>query len=151
MDQLVSFHKKLINNTMESNNSRSHSTSQTKKNPTTIKTHLTQIRNQIQVLMLKLRLIQTLLSEKLVETTKPGTMPIFPESHISLMPRTPPQLSDNPPTDGKEMLNTLDQPNLLLQREDQTHLLLLKSKSTQMDQLVSCHKKLINSMMVFNN
>ena len=89
MDQPVLFHKKLINNTMVFNNSRNHSTSKIKKNLMITRIDLTQIKNQIQVLTLKLRLIQTLLSEKLVEITKPGTMPTFQESHISLMPKTP--------------------------------------------------------------
>jgi hypothetical protein len=89
MDQLVLFHKKLINNMMESNNSRNHSTSKIKKNLMTTRIHSTQIRNQIQVLMLKLKLIQTLLLEKLEETTKLGTMLTFQVSHILLMLKTP--------------------------------------------------------------
>jgi hypothetical protein len=70
------------------NNSRSLLTSKTKKNPMITKIHSTQIRNQIQVLMPKLRLIQTPLSEKPVETTKHGIMPTFLESHTSLMHKT---------------------------------------------------------------
>jgi len=42
---------------MESNNSRNLLTSQIKKSPMTTKTDTTPIRNQIQVLMAKLRLI----------------------------------------------------------------------------------------------
>jgi hypothetical protein len=68
---------------MEFNNSRSLSISKTKKNPMITRIHSTQTRNQIQVLMLKLRLIPTLLSEKPVETTKKPMKPTSPVSHIS--------------------------------------------------------------------
>jgi len=145
MDQLALFHKKLTNNLMESNNSRNHSTSQIKKSLMTTRTDTTLTRNQIQVLILKLNLIQTLHLEKPEEITKKPTKLTFPENHISLKLSTEMQLWEKSPTDGKETQTTLDQPNFQLPR------LSLKLKLTQMDQLASSHKKLINNSMVSNN
>ena len=76
------FHKRWINNTMEFSNSRSHLTSQIKKNQMITKTGTTQIRNQIQVLMLKLKLTQMLLSEKREVNMRKLTMLTSPEDQI---------------------------------------------------------------------
>ena len=111
----------------------------------TTKTGIIQTKNQIQELMLKLKLIQMPLSEKREENMKKLIMPTFPEDQTSFQDTTVKQLSEKLPTDGKETQITLDQPNFQLPS------LQLKLKSIQMDQLVLSHKKLISNLMEFNN
>jgi len=81
MDQLVLFHRKLINNMTEFNNSRNHSISQIKKNLMITRTLIILTRNQIQVLMLRLNLIPKLNRMETLSLMMP-TMPTFLESHI---------------------------------------------------------------------
>ena len=116
MDQPASFHRKSINNTMVSNNSRSHSISLIKKSLMTTRTSTTQISNQIQVLMPKSKPIQTLPWEKLEPTTKPPTMLFFPEDHIWSKPMLEKPLSEKFQTDGKETQITLVHPSSLYPR-----------------------------------
>jgi len=125
MDQLALFHRKLISNSMEFNNLRNLLISQIKKSLMITRTDTTLTRNQIQVLILKLNLIQTLLLEKPVEITKKQMKLTFPESHISLKLSTEMQLWEKSLTDGKETQTTLDQPNF------QPHNLLTKRKRIQ--------------------
>jgi len=66
---------------MEFNNSRSHSTLQIKRNLMITRIHTTLIRNQILVLMLKLKLIPKLNKMETLSLMMP-TMPTFLESHI---------------------------------------------------------------------
>jgi hypothetical protein len=111
MVQPVLFHKKLINNTMESHNSRNQLTSETQKTLMTLRLYSTQMqnRNRVFCLMLKLKLIQTLLSEQLETTTKMQTMLIFPEIQFLSKDSTVTQLLENNLTDGKETHLTLVQ------------------------------------------
>jgi len=143
MAQQVLSHKKLTNNMMEFNNSRSHSTLLIKKNLMITRIFITQIRNQIQVLTVKLnltllsKLIQTLLLEKLELTTRPQTMPSFQEDHTWSKPMLELLLLEKCLTDGKEITNILVQlssrlPKQLLQLLPQP--LLSKRRSTQMIQ-----------------
>ena len=138
MAQLDLFHKKLTNNMMEFNNSRSHSTLPIKKNPMITRIFTIQIRNQIQVLMPKSKLIQTLLLEKPEPTTRPQTMLFFQEDHIWSKPMPELPLSEKCLTDGKETTNTLAQQSFQLPKQLLQLLLqplLSKRRSTQMIQL----------------
>jgi hypothetical protein len=115
------------------------------------RTLTTLTRNQIQVLMLKLKLIPKL---RRMETLFPIllTEPTFQENHILLTLTTLQLLSDNLPTDGKVTPNTPPIPRLLDLREGQTkQKLLFKRKSTQMLQMVLFHKRLTINMTVSNN
>ena len=123
MDQPASFHRKSINNTMVSNNSKSHSTSLIKKNPMITRTSTTQTSNQIQVLMLKSKLIQTLPWEKPEPTTKPQTMLFFPEDHIWSKPTLEKPLSEKFQTDGKETQIILVQPRSQYHKPPLHHLM----------------------------
>jgi len=91
MLQPVLSHKKLTNNTMEFNNSRSHSTLQIKKSLMITRTCTILTRNQIQVLMLRLNLIPKLNRMETLSLMMP-TMPTFQESHILSTLTTPLQL-----------------------------------------------------------
>jgi hypothetical protein len=144
MDQLVLSHKKLTNNMMEFNNSRSHSTLLIKKNLMTTRISTIQTSNQIQVLTVKLnltllsKLIQMLLLEKLELTTKLQTMPSFQEDHIWSKPMLELLLSEKCLIDGKETTNILVQLNFQLLKQPLLlllQLLLSKRRSTQMIQL----------------
>jgi hypothetical protein len=144
MDQLVLSHKKLTNNMMEFNNSRSHSTLLIKKNLMTTRISTIQTSNQIQVFTVKLnltllsKLIQMLLLEKLELTTKLQTMPSFQEDHIWSKPMLELLLSEKCLIDGKETTNILVQLNFQLLKQPLLlllQLLLSKRRSTQMIQL----------------
>jgi hypothetical protein len=144
MDQLVLSHKKLTNNMMEFNNSRSHSTLLIKKNLMTTRISTIQTSNQIKVLTVKLnltllsKLIQMLLLEKLELTTKLQTMPSFQEDHIWSKPMLELLLSEKCLIDGKETTNILVQLNFQLLKQPLLlllQLLLSKRRSTQMIQL----------------
>ena len=96
-------------------------------------------------LLLKRRLIQTLLSEKKVVNMKRLTTPTSPEDQISFQTITVPLLLEKPQIDGKETQIILDQPSF-------QHLNLLpKRKLIQMIQLDLCLKRLINNTMEFSN
>jgi hypothetical protein len=124
MDQQVLFHKKLTNSTMVFNNSRNLLTSKIKRNPMITRIDSTLTKSQIQVLMLKLKLIQMQLSEKQEEITRKPTMPIFLADQTSFLISTVLPSSENNPTDGKETQTTpVKQKQLVL---SQTELLLLR-------------------------
>ena len=102
----------------------------------TIKTYTTQTKQQIQVLMLKLKLIQTLLLEKLEETMRLPTTLIFQEDLILFSTTTVLMLSEKLQTDGKETQTILDQLKQLDLRQTELLklrlLLLFKRKLIQM-------------------